>query len=158
MKKFLIGGIIVVLLGGYALWAASRTSQPTTVTGNQTGSVSATTTPGTGVGIGDTSKPGDVTPAQYKDGAYTGKVGSAAPYGNVQVQVTVASGKITKIDLLQKPQGPGETNEIAARSFPILVQEAITTQNSHVNIVSGATQNVEGFNTSLSSALQQAQI
>lgn len=153
MKKAIWGGIIaiiVVLLGGYALWSASRSGPPTpAVTGDQTGQISPTG--------GMMSSGGMPMMGKYKDGTYTGSVGSAAPYGQVQVKVTISGGKITSIQMLQKPQGPEETNAVSARAFPILIQEAITTQSSHVNIVSGATQDSEGFNTSLSSALQQAQ-
>lgn len=159
MKKAMWGGVVavlVVLLGGYALWSASRqsaeltnsTQQPAS-TGNQTSSNSS----GMGMpGMGNMMPGG-----RYKDGSYTGSVGSAAPYGQVQVKVTITGGKMTAIELLKKPQGSEETNQISAHAFPILIQEAIATQNAHVNIVSGATQDTEGFNTSLSSALQQAQ-
>ena len=149
MKKVLWGGIaiIVLLLVGYALWSASRSAQPVTSNPNgQTSVPSETTNPGTTVSTG-----------QYKDGTYTGSVGSAAPYGQVQVSVTVSGGKIASVQMLQKPQGPEETNAVTARAFPLLVQEAITAQSANVNIVSGATQDSQGFKASLSSALAQAQ-
>ncbi|HVY72875.1 MAG TPA: FMN-binding protein [Candidatus Paceibacterota bacterium] len=170
-KKLLIGGVIVVLLGGYALWASTRSTTPapagttaaTTAdqTGGQTSVPSGTTNPNTigqDGGVGDSSTPGDSTPStQYKDGTYTGIVGSAAPYGQVQVKVTISGGKMTAISLLKKPEGPGETNEVTARAFPILIQEAISVQNESVHTVSGATQDSDGFRQSLSSALAQAQ-
>ncbi|MBY0293921.1 FMN-binding protein [Patescibacteria group bacterium] len=162
MKKAIWGGIIVVLvavLGGYALWSASR-SEPAVVPDNQTGQTSTSTSPtasGTDNGVGDSSSPSDVNPGQYKDGTYTGSVGSAAPYGNVQVKVTITGGKLTAISLLQAPKGPGNTDALTASSFPIMIKEAIAKQSSNVDIISGATQNTEGFNTSLTSALQQAQ-
>jgi uncharacterized protein with FMN-binding domain len=150
-KKLAIGGIVVILLGGYALWASTRTAAPTTAdqtpTGGQVGGTSAPS---------ETTNP-NATAGQYKDGVYTGAIGSAAPYGTVQVKATISGGKLTSISLVQKPQGPGETNEIAARAFPILVQEAIAVQSANVHIVSGATQDSEGFQQSLSSALTQAQ-
>lgn len=169
MKKTVWGGIVVVvllLLGGYALWSASRSAQQTPVTTDQNGQTSipsetinpnATGDASQDNGIGDSSSPSDNTTAAYKDGTYTGSVGSAAPYGQVQVSVTISGGKIASIQMLEKPQGPGETNEISARAFPILIKEAITAQNAKVHIVSGATQDSEGFQASLSSALQQAQ-
>lgn len=165
-KKLFIGGIIVLLLGGYALWASTRSSAPTDTTATttdqngQTSAPSETTNPnaiGQDPGVGDSSSPSDTTTSPYKDGTYTGVVGSAAPYGQVQVKVTISGGKLTAISLLQKPEGPGETNEITARAFPILIQEAITVQNESVHTVSGATQDSDGFRQSLSSALAQAQ-
>lgn len=171
-KKLLIGGIIVLLLGGYALWASTRSTVPTTAdtatqstdqTNGQTSASHETTNPNasnTGVdnGIGDSSSPSDVqSTGGLKDGVYTGAVGSAAPYGQVQVRATISGGKLTNITVIEMPQGPGETNEISARTFPILVQEAISIQSAKVHIVSGATQDSEGFQQSLGSALAQAQ-
>lgn len=164
MKKAIWGGIVVVtlvLLGGYALWSASRSEQPAPATGNQIGQTSTSIQPaasaGEDNGIGDSSSPGDEdTSGQYKDGSYTGNVGSAAPYGQVQVKVTISGGAITDIKLLKAPQGPGNTDFLTSTTFPVMIQEAIAKQSSDVNIVSGATQNTEGFNASLTSALQQA--
>lgn len=157
MKKLAIGGIIIVLLGGYALWAASRSAQPTIPT-DQTGQTTNSGVTGTDTGVGDSSSPSDVDPGQYKDGTYTGSVGSAAPYGQVQVSVTISGGKMTTIKILEAPQGQGTTDLLTSTTFPIMIKEAIANQSAHVDIVSGATQNTEGFNTSLSAALQQAQI
>ncbi len=165
MNKTLWGGIVVVailLLGGYALWSASRSAAPV-ATGDQNGqtSVPSETINPDAIGSGtdtQTNTGGDTaTTGKYKDGTYKGSVGSAAPYGQVQVSVTISGGKIASIQLLQKPEGPGETNEVTARAFPILIQEAITAQSAQVNIVSGATQDTQGFQASLSSALSQAQ-
>lgn len=155
MKKFIVGGIVVVLLGGYALWSASRSQTAAMpVTTDQTGVPIDTGTSSTTTTVTTTTT---TTKNTYKDGTYTGSVGDAAPYGQVQVSVTISSGKIASIKMLQSPSGPGETNQISARAFPILIQEAITAQTSKVNIVSGATQDSQGFQQSLGSALVQAQ-
>jgi uncharacterized protein with FMN-binding domain len=96
--------------------------------------------------------------AKYKDGTYTGKIGSASQYGDIQVQAVISGGKITDIIFLKFPSGGGHTAEVTAMAEPILKQEAITTQSAKVNIVSGATQDTEGFTQSLQSALDQAKI
>ena len=155
MKKFILGGVVVVLLGGYALWSASRSQMVTPAPADETSTTMPGQTSSTTTTVTTTTT--TVTGSTYKDGTYTGSVGDAAPFGNVQVSVTISGGKIASINALQKPQGPGETNSIWSHAFPILVQEAITAQNSKVNVVSGATQDSQGFEQSLSSALSQAQ-
>lgn len=152
MKKFIIGGIVVVLLGGYALWSASRSQTPAPVSSAS----SETTNPNNG-STGSSSGTQVALSGMYKDGTYTGGIGDAAPYGSVQVSVVVSNGKIASIQMLQEPQGPDHTNQIAAYAFPMLIQEAIQAQTAKVNIVSGATQDSKGFEQSLSSALVQAQ-
>lgn len=167
MKKFAIGGIVVLLLGGYALWASTRTETPVLPPAGQTNATSTPTAPsgssGTttgGVdednGIGDSSTPSDEQEGQYKDGVYTGSVGSAAPFGQVQVKATISGGKLIKVETIQAPQGPGYTDELTAKVFPILEKEAISIQSANVKIYTGATQNTEGFQQSLGSALAQA--
>lgn len=92
---------------------------------------------------------------RYKDGTYTGTVADAT-YGNIQVQITIQGGKITGINYLQSPDHPGHTTEVSNMALPLLKQEAITAQNSNVDIVSGATQTSQGFMVTLQSALDQA--
>lgn len=94
----------------------------------------------------------------YKDGAYTGAVGSASQYGDVQIKVTITNGKITDIEFLQFPNTPGHTSEVNSAALPILKQEAITVQSANVDIVSGATQTTQGFQQTLQSALDQAKV
>jgi uncharacterized protein with FMN-binding domain len=166
MKKYIVGGILVLLLGGYALWSASRSQTPvaadTTPSGNQMGGTSApseTTNPGPGASgsTGGTDTGSIASSGQYKDGTYIGSIGSAAPYGQVQVKATISGGKLTDVTVVQAPHGPGHTDEVTASAFPILVKEAIAAQSAQVDIVSGATQDTEGFQQSLQSALSQAQ-
>lgn len=147
MKKVLLAIIaaLLVLFGGYALWSASRSSN-----------LVATNPPSASTSTSPTPAPAPTPKSQYKDGTYTGAVGSAAPYGQVQVRATISGGRLTAVAILEKPQGPEETGIIAARAFPILVQEALVAQSAKVDIVSGATQDSEGFQTSLASALALA--
>ena len=143
MKKFAIGGIVVLLLGGYVLWSASRqaTTSPTTTSPNNNKMMR-------GIGMPMMNL--------YKDGTYTGTVGSATPYGNVQVRATILGGKLTSVITTEAPHGPGRTDELTAVVFPALEKEAIAKQSANVDIYSGATQDTEGFQVSLGSILVQA--
>ena len=95
------------------------------------------------------------TPPSYKDGSYTGIVADAY-YGNIQVQATIAGGKITNVQFLQFPNDNGTSLGINQQADPMLAQEAIQAQNANVNVVSGASDSSQAFTQSLQSALNQA--
>lgn len=92
---------------------------------------------------------------QYKNGTYTG--GSAdAYYGNVQVRVTVQSGKIANVEFLDYPQSHQTSVSINSQAMPYLRSEAIQAQSANVNTISGATLTSSAFRQSLQDALNQA--
>jgi uncharacterized protein with FMN-binding domain len=97
----------------------------------------------------------------------TGTSGSAASrtvtgdvadtrWGPVQVQVTVVSGKITNVSVVEYPNNNPRDQEINAQALPILVQETLSAQNAHIDMVSGATVTSDGYLQSLQSALDKA--
>ena len=92
---------------------------------------------------------------QYADGQYTGSVADAY-YGNIQVQVTVAGGKITDVVFLQYPNDRSTSRYINEQAMPYLKAEAIAAQSANVDIVSGATDSSQAFQQSLASALAKA--
>jgi len=122
-----------------AIVAPSSISQPSSTPGL------ATSTPAAGSAVS----------AAYKDGQYTGSVADAY-YGNVQVQVTIAGGKLTKVNFLQYPSDRSTSRAINSQAVPYLQQEAIQAQSAQVDTVSGATYTSEAFVQSLGSALSQA--
>ena len=113
--------------------------------------LSAANISSTSLSSGGSNPPGGL----YKDGAYTGSVADAY-YGNVQVNAIVFGGKITDIKFLQYPNSQSNSVAINQQAMPYLQQEAIQTQNSNVQIISGATYTSQAFVQSLSSALSQA--
>ncbi|WP_267422708.1 MULTISPECIES: FMN-binding protein [unclassified Curtobacterium] len=105
---------------------------------------------GTGTGTGSSS-----TSGALQDGTYTGTA-AATQFGNVQVQVTIAGGKITDVTPLQLTDRDGRSVQISAQAAPVLRQEALSTQSAEIDTVSGATYTSEGYLQSLQSALDQA--
>ena len=100
------------------------------------------------------------TPApqgQYRDGTYTGP-SVYVHYGNVQVKVTIANGKIADVTFLDYPQDRSTSRMINSQAIPQLQQEAIAAQSASVDGVSGATMTSQGFIQSLSNALSQAHV
>jgi uncharacterized protein with FMN-binding domain len=95
-----------------------------------------------------------VTAATKGSGTFTGAV-VHDPYGQVQVQVTLASGKITNVTALQLPTG-GRSGFISQNVAPVLQSEAISAQSASIDTVSGATYTSQAYAQSLQSALDQA--
>ncbi len=101
---------------------------------------------------GTTSSSGTSTTASA---TFTGSAADTR-WGPVQVEITVADGEITAVDVVEYPSGNGRDQEINARALPTLVQETLSAQNASIDMVSGATVTSTGYLTSLQSALDQA--
>jgi uncharacterized protein with FMN-binding domain len=72
------------------------------------------------------------------------------------VQLTVADGKVTKVDVVQYPNGNPRDDEINSYALPILTKETLDQQSAQIDMVSGATVTSTGYLQSLQSALDKA--
>jgi uncharacterized protein with FMN-binding domain len=88
-------------------------------------------------------------------GTFTGSAADT-PYGPVQVQITVAGGKITDAQAVQYPQESGRDVRINSSAVPELNQETLQAQSAQIDTVSGATYTSEGYQQSLQSAIDAA--
>jgi uncharacterized protein with FMN-binding domain len=79
-------------------------------------------------------------------------------YGDVQVRIVVAGGRMTDVQALRLPSDRARSAEISQYSGPVLRSEAIQAQNANVDVVSGATFTSEAYAESMSAALQQAHL
>ena len=86
---------------------------------------------------------------------YTGDVAQTR-WGPVQVEITVKSGTITAVDVVQYPTENHKDQEINDYALPILVQDTLQAQSAKIDMVSGATVTSDGYVESLQSALDQA--
>jgi uncharacterized protein with FMN-binding domain len=165
LKKYSIATITVVILGSYALWSNSNSSDQIIVGSNSTSPSAGNINPPK---VTDTTSSGGATVAvinpkpkpkpvagQYQDGTYTGSVADAV-YGNLQVAAVIQGGKLTDVQFLDYPQDRGQSIRINSYSSPILREEAIAAQSAQVDTVSGATASSGAFRESLASALAQA--
>ena len=97
------------------------------------------------------------TPAPTKSSAPAAASGSftgadeSTNYGPVQVQITVANGKITAANDVQQPQ-----DSIGANAVSQLNSEVLTAQSANIQAVSGATYTSNGYIASLQQAVDQA--
>jgi uncharacterized protein with FMN-binding domain len=80
----------------------------------------------------------------------------STPYGPVQLRVTVAGGRITKIEPLVLPSDDPKSVAIASYAEPLLRRSALAKQSANVDVVSGATFTSNGYATALQSALDKA--
>jgi uncharacterized protein with FMN-binding domain len=124
-----------------------------------------TSTSGAGGG-GTAAPPGVVTPAPGSvasgaastSGADVVVNGTVAQtrWGPVQVQVHIASGKITDVKALQVPNGNRRDVEINTYAVPRLRAEVLAAQGANIDAVSGATVTSDGYVSSLQAALDRA--
>ena len=87
----------------------------------------------------------------------TGSV-AQTQWGPVQVQLSISNGTITKVTVLQYPNGNSRDVELANYSLPTLIKETIQSQSAQIDMVSGATYTSTGYIQSLQSALDQANL
>lgn len=135
--------------------------QSTTATGSTTtgGSASGTTASGTGstsaaaTGSGSTATSGATAASETVDGSVV-----STRFGNVQVQITVENGQITKSVVLQVPWNNQKDQQINARAVPTLNSEAVKAQSADIDMVSGATYTSEAYLQSLQSAIDRAHL
>lgn len=170
MKKFTLSAIVIgafIIYSFYQRIAGMQTMPvSTSKTGNSAGfsqslpTDTPTPTPSQSSSSDnalptDTPTPQPVASSGLKDGTYTGDSVDAF-YGMIQVQATIANGKISNVQFLQYPNDRGTSIMINRQADPMLAQEAIQSQSANVDIVSGATESSQAFVQSLQSALDKA--
>jgi uncharacterized protein with FMN-binding domain len=133
----------IVLLFSYRTSLGAGVPAATAVAAGGTGAAGSTS------GTGTSSSTGGTT--------YQGSVASTR-WGDVQVSITVADGKITAVSVPVYPNGNGRDREINARALPVLTQETIAAQSAAIDTVSGATVTSNGYKESLQAALDAAHL
>ena len=160
----------VVLLFGYhtstssQLTAATGTTYPSRSTASTSASAGGS---GSGGGAGN-GRGGSATGSKKSAAATAPKASTTATtvtgdvaqtqWGPVQVQLRVASGRITDVSVLQYPSGNPQDDQINSYALPVLVQETLNAQSAQIDMVSGATVTSVGYTQSLQSALDQASL
>ena len=157
MKKYIIALAVLGMFVLYSLGIRNKLpvlSKPSSLATNTAPSSSSTSSAAT-TNSGGTTLASSSATGKYKDGAYTGSIADAY-YGNVQVSTIVSGGKITDVKFLHYPDTHSTSVSINQQVMPYLKQEAIQSQSSNVQIISGATFTSQAFVQSLASALSQA--
>lgn len=130
--------------GGISTVASSTTASGTT---------GSTGTGSTGTGTsGSSGSSGTSASGTYKGTAVQTR------FGPVQVQITVANGKITDITALQLTNTDGKSIQISNRAAPLLRSKVLAAQSADVQTVSGATITSDAYLTSVQAAIDAAHL
>ena len=123
------------------------------------GSTGAGTSGSTGTGssgtAGSSGTSGSANPSA--SGTFTGTAVQTR-FGAVQVQITVANGKITEVTPLQLTDTDGKSIQISNRAAPLLRSKVLAAQSANVQTISGATITSNAYLTSLQAAIDAANL
>jgi len=146
----------VVLLVGFD---ASRHAVTVTAVPPVSSVASGTTSSGTPGPSGTSGTAGTTkkSPKKPSTSTVTGTV-AQTQWGPVQVQLTIGGGTITKVSVVQYPNGNSRDAQINSYALPILVKETTAQQSASIDMVSGATVTSTGYLQSLQSAIDQANL
>ena len=127
----------------------STIASSTTATGTTGSTGTGSTGPGTS---GSSGSSGTSASGTYKGTAVQTR------FGPVQVQITVANGKITDITALQLTNTDGKSIQISNRAAPLLRSKVLAAQSADVQTVSGATITSDAYLTSVQAAIDAAHL
>jgi uncharacterized protein with FMN-binding domain len=135
--------------------SSSMTSGTTAATKSAKPVATKKATPGkTAVATSGATAPATVpTVAAAKSGTFTGPA-IFVNYGTVQVQITVANGKVTDAVAVQAPSG--RNDRYTRMAVPILKQQTLAAQSANIQGASGASYTSYGWTKSLQGALADA--
>jgi uncharacterized protein with FMN-binding domain len=140
--------------GAVAAVGATDDGATTPSTSSSSGSSGAASSSGSSGASGSAASSGS---SGSSSGTFAGDEVSTR-WGIVQVQITVANGKITKSEAIQYPTDNPKDQEINAYAVPQLNSEAVAQQSSSIDSVSGATVTSGGYIQSLQTAIDKAHL
>ncbi|MHC6594829.1 FMN-binding protein [Arthrobacter sp. C152] len=154
--------------GGISTVASSTTATGTTgSTGTGSsglGSTGTGTSGSTGTGTSGSSGNGSSGTSgstgstnSSASGTFTGTAVQTR-FGAVQVQITVANGKITEVTPLQLTDTDGKSIQISNRAAPLLRSKVLAAQSANVQTISGATITSNAYLSSLQAAIDAANL
>jgi uncharacterized protein with FMN-binding domain len=150
----------VVLLVGFDASRHDAATAPPATSSIGSGDTSSGSTTGTASGSRGNGTDPQTKKSSQRSGGSTTVTGAVeqTQWGPVQVQLVVTDGSITKVTVLQYPNGNPRDAEINSYALPILIKETTEQQNAKIDMVSGATVTSTGYVQSLQSALDQARL
>ena len=157
MTKTRLVSILLATLGVLGLLANFHTTAGTS-TRSAGAATKGTTPPAT------TAPPRGTTPTTGAAPSPTTSTGNqtvegdaiSTRYGDVQVRVIVAGGRLVDVQAEQLPSDRARSQAISSDAGPQLRNEALRAQSARINTVSGATYTSDGYAQSLQSALDRA--
>jgi uncharacterized protein with FMN-binding domain len=101
-----------------------------------------------------TPTPTPTPTSRAANGSFTG-ADIQTQFGDVQVRITVTSGRITDVSALQMPTDRARSAEITQYVTPVLRSEVIQAQSARIDVISGATFTSEAYAESVDDAMRQ---
>jgi uncharacterized protein with FMN-binding domain len=144
--------IAVALLFSFKTPAQARPRIPAADVAQASPTPTASATPSDSSAPTPTPSP---TGPTYKDGQYTGQ-DFPNQFGDTQVKVTIAGGRITDVQAVQLPFDRPRSAEISQYASPRLHDEVLQAQSAQIDSLSGATYTSDAYAQSVQSALDQA--
>jgi uncharacterized protein with FMN-binding domain len=144
---------LMATLGGLALLANFHTAaglKPPT----RAAAPTTTTTAPAGSGPPPSGASGPTTTAAGGSRRIDGQI-IPTQFGDVQVRVILANGKITDVQPLQMPFQHQRSLEISQQAAPLLHDEVLQAQSAQIDLLSGATYTSDAYQRSLQAALDQ---
>jgi uncharacterized protein with FMN-binding domain len=77
-------------------------------------------------------------------------------YGDIQVRVAVAGGKLAHVSIAKLDVTSGTSQEIEQQAVPMLLQQTSAAGGAQIDGVSGATYTTQAYEASLQSAIDRA--
>ncbi|WP_285244376.1 FMN-binding protein [Pseudarthrobacter sp. fls2-241-R2A-127] len=152
-----VSGISTVATGTTAAGTTGATGTGTAGTGSSTASGSSGTTGSSSTSGTSGSSSSSGSSGSTGSGTYKGTAVQTR-FGPVQVQITVANGKITDVTALQLTNADGKSVQISNRAAPLLRSKVLAAQSANVQTVSGATVTSDAYLTSLQAAIDAAHL
>lgn len=140
-------------VGGISTVASSTTATGTT--GSTGTGASGSGSSGSSSASGGTGSSG--TSGSSASGTYKGTAVQTR-FGPVQVQITVANGKITDVTAVQLTNTDGKSIQISNRAAPLLRSKVLAAQSADVQTVTGATITSDAYLTSVQAAIDAANL
>jgi uncharacterized protein with FMN-binding domain len=94
-------------------------------------------------------------PSRSSSGTFTGS-DVLTQFGDVQVAITLAHGKITDVRALKLPSDRPRSQYISQTVEPLLRNEVINAQSANINLISGASYTSDAWANSVHAALVKA--
>ena len=150
------GGLSTVASSTTATGTTGASGTGSTGTGSS-GSAGSSSPSGTTGSSGSASSGSSSSSGSTGSGTYKGNTVQTR-FGPVQVQITVANGKITDVTALQLTNTDGKSIQISNRAAPLLRSKVLAAQSANVQTVSGATITSDAYLTSLQAAIDAANL
>lgn len=150
------GGISTVASSTTATGTTGATGTGSAGTGSS-GSAGSSSSSGATGSSGSASSGSSSSSSSSASGTYKGNTVQTR-FGPVQVQITVANGKITDVTALQLTNTDGKSIQISNRAAPLLRSKVLAAQSANVQTVSGATITSDAYLTSLQAAIDAANL